>query len=245
MAHHQYQKREIEMFKQLKLAIGAAVTATLVACGGGGDSGPAAPVASQNTYALKTLLANATNDRRTLSWTLTGTLSGVAATGSGNVSQGALNPVVFEGKSALAKTITVTGTIAGNGTTIPLNSTSTSYLDSNYSPLGTLSDEYRVVIGTPNIPESIKVGDTGTVYQANRYQSINKTVLLGTEAVSFVLEADTATTALLKIIAIGKDNSGKQTQSTSITFRVGTDNSISRIAETLVSATDNISFVYK
>jgi hypothetical protein len=233
------------MFKQLKLVIGAALTATLVACGGGGDSGPAAPVVSQNTYALKTLLANATNDRRTLSWTLTGTLSGVAVTGSGNVSQGALNSVAFEGKSALAKTLTVTGTIAVNGTTIPLNSTSTSYLDSNYSPLGTLSDEYQVVVGTPSIPDSAKVGDTVTVYQANRYQNSNKTVLLGTEAVSFVLEADTSTTALLKIIAIEKDNSGKQTQSTAVTFRVGADNSISRLAETLVSSTDNISFVYK
>lgn len=233
------------MFKQLKLAIGLAVTATLVACGGGGDSGPAAPVVSSTSYALKTLLASAANDRRTLSWTLTGTASGIAATGSGTVSQGALNPVVFEGQSALAKTITLTGTLTANGTTIPFNNTATSYLDSNYSPLGTLSDEYRVVVGTPNLPQSVKVGDTGTIYQSNRYQSISKTVLLGTEAVSFVLEADTSTSALLKIIEAEKDNSGKQTQSSTITYRVGADGSISRISDTLVSSTDNLSITYK
>lgn len=233
------------MFKQLKLVIGVAITSTLIACGGGGDSGPSAPVVSQSTYALKTLLANAANDRRTLSWTLTGTVSGVAATGSGSVSQGALNSVAFEGKSALAKTITLTGTITANGNTIPFDSTATSYLDSNYNPLGTQGVEYRVVVGTPNIPQSIKVGDTGTVYVANRYQSPSKTVLLGTETTSYVLEADTSTTALLKIIEADKDNSGRQTQSSTISYRVGADGSISRIGETLISLTDNLSITYK
>jgi hypothetical protein len=36
---YQHPKREIKMFKQLKLMAGLAITATLVACGGGGDSG--------------------------------------------------------------------------------------------------------------------------------------------------------------------------------------------------------------
>lgn len=233
------------MFKQLKLVIGVAITSTLIACGGGGDSGPAAPVVSQSTYALKTLLANAANDRRTLSWTLTGTINGVAVTGSGNISQGALNPVVFEGKSALAKTIALTGTIVGNGIAIPSNTTVTDYFDSNYNPLGALGDDYQVVVGTPNIPQSIKVGDAGLVYTANTYQTSSKAVLTGTETNSFVLEADTATTALLKIIAIGKDNSGKQITSSTIVYRVGSDGSITRIGETLITTTDNLSITYK
>ena len=233
------------MFKQLKLAIGLAITATLVACGGGSDSGPAAPVASKTFYHLKALLATASNDTKTLSWTLTGTLKGVAVTGSGSVSQSALNPAVFEGESALARTIAFTGTTFGNGITEPYNPTATEYLESNYNPLGTVADDYQVVIGTPNIPLSIKVGDAGLLYTANTYRTSSKEVLTGTKTNSFVLEADTATKAILKFITIGKDNSGKEITSSTIVYRVGINGSITRIAETRVTLTDTLSITYE
>ena len=51
-------KKDIEMFKQLKLVASLAITATLAACGGGGDSGPTGPVASTETFAFKTTFAN-------------------------------------------------------------------------------------------------------------------------------------------------------------------------------------------
>jgi hypothetical protein len=229
----------------LKLVIGAALTATLVACGGGGDSGPAAPVVSTETFALKNAYVNFVNDNRSLQYAISGTTKNIAFTGSGNIFQSSLTATTFEGKPALAKTVTVTGSLVVNGTTAPLNDTQVEYFDTSYNPLGSSASEYEVVVGAVNIPETGKVGATGIVYTAKRYQSSAKTVQVGTNVTSYTLEPDTASTAILRWIDTEKDNSGNQTASSTVLYRITTTGSITRLSETYVDSDGNLVATYK
>jgi hypothetical protein len=229
------------MFKQLKLAIGLAITATLVACGGGGDSAPAPPVTSTDTFAFKTAYVNLITTSQTKAFKVSGTVAGIAVTGSGTATFGNLSSATFEGKTALSRSYTATGTASANGQTIPVNVTSTLYYDSNYNPLGTASNEYAVINSTPpSIPQTAKVGDTGVLYTFIRYATRSKTDLRGTNTVSYVIEPDTATTALVTIIETAKDNTGKVIASASLVFRATPTGSITLVKETATDFTFDI-----
>jgi hypothetical protein len=70
----------------------------LVACGGGGGTPTAsAPVASVDTFQLKTAFVNYVSDSRSLPFTIAGTSSGVSVTGNGTVTQSTLTNSTFEG----------------------------------------------------------------------------------------------------------------------------------------------------
>jgi hypothetical protein len=69
-------------------------------------------------------------------------------------------------------------------------------------------------------------------------------VLRGTETVTYVLEADTATTALLKIINIEKDNSNRTTSTSSVQYRITPAGAYTRVNETSVEGTINLTITY-
>ena len=58
----------------------------------------------------------------------------------------------------------------------------------------------------PNIPTSVHVGDTGVAGTINEFTDSTKTTSAGTEANSYVIEADTATTAIANLISSGRDS---------------------------------------
>lgn len=233
------------MFKQLRLAVGPAVTATLVACGGwASGSALAAPVASTETFPLKTVVLSFANDNRSLSFSISGTTQNKALTGNGMVYQGSLTPTTFEGRQALGKKISFKGSGSIGGTTVPLDQVQTEYYDTNYIQIGLSGPEYEVVVGTANIPESGKVGAAGILYTSNRYPSIAKNTLVGIKESSFTLEPDTASTAILRLTETRKNNVGTKTDSTNILFRITTTGRFTRLSETSVNDTDNVRTVY-
>ena len=120
--------------------------ATLTACGGGGGSTPAA--VSTSDYQLRQAWVNYMTLSGTQRFTVSGTLSGVAVSGSGSETDGSLVAATFEGRSALSKTIVVTGSLSGGGQTIPYGSSGVGYVDSNYMPLG----QYGLPQGGRNRP---------------------------------------------------------------------------------------------
>jgi hypothetical protein len=228
------------MFKQLKLVASLAITATLVACGGGGDSGPAAPVVSTESYQFRNVYVNYITTSQTKQYTISGTSSGVAVTGTGVVTFGNVSPANFEGRAVLSRSVTATGSLVVNGQSVPLNTTSTAYFDSNYNPVGGVSTEYEVINSTPpSIPQTVKIGDTGILYTFNRYPTSTKAFSLGTNTVSYVIEPDTATTALVTIIGTEKDTSGKLTSSSSAVFRATASGNITLVKETSTDYTSN------
>lgn len=118
-------------------ALSLSLLFTLSACGGGGGGGATStgPVASTETFQLRTAYVNYVTETRSLPFTVTGTSSGYSVTGSGTATQGSLTSTTFESQAALQKTTTVTGSITANGVTTPLSSSNTTYVDSNYNPL--------------------------------------------------------------------------------------------------------------
>lgn len=220
--------------KLFKYALAAASVALITACGGGGGGGSAAPVASTASFPLFTAYTN-TLQATSNTFTISGTVNGVAITGSGTTTRGALSAGTFEGSSALQRTTTATGSFSGNGQTIPLNSSGVDWYSSNYAPLGNSGGtDYVVVTGTASIPATVKVNDTGTLYTAKRYSNSAKTSLRGTETATYVVEADTETTALVTMILTEKDNSNNLTSTSSQQFRITTTGNFTRIKESVV-----------
>lgn len=79
---------------------------------------------------------------------------------------------------------------------------------------------------------------------SKRYTNSNKTGLLGTQVLSFAIQPETSTTALLKLIEVEKDNAGNTTSTSTITFRLTPAGSMTRLSETTVSGTTALTLTY-
>ena len=148
-------------------------------------------------------MASYARDTRTVPFTLTGTgtLDGqtIAFTGSGNIAS-LIVAGTFEAMPAQVKTLTTTGTFGAQGVSVPLTDTSVVFYDSNFKPVGSLSEGgYCVTSGTAALPASVKVGDTGAWYAATCYTSRTKSVRVGITTLSYAIESSTATSAVLRI----------------------------------------------
>jgi hypothetical protein len=93
--------------------------------------------------------------------------------------------------------------------------------------------DYEVVAGEVTIPTTARVGDTGNLYTINRWSSSSKTLLRGITQVSYVLEPDTASTAIFKIISVDKDNSNTITSTSTVSFQITPSGGATRKQETL------------
>ena len=89
------------------------------------------------------------------------------------------------------------------------------------------------------------MNDTGSWYVANRYATSAKTTLNGTVTSTYVLEADTANTALLTIIGVYKNTAGATTKTLTQQLRVGSDGTFTRIKETSTSSTVKLTLTYQ
>lgn len=227
--------------KSVTSLIALSALLALAGCGGGGSSGP---VVSTETFQLRTAYVNYITDTRSLPFTVSGTVSGTTVTGSGTLTSGTLASTTFENQPALAKTTTVTGTLSASGQTAPLATTTTAYVDSNYNPLGFNATDYTVITGSSAIPTTARINDTATWYSAIRYSSSSKTLRRGTTTASFVLEPDTASTALLKIIEIQKDTSNAVTSTATTTFRMTPAGALTRLSESVIQGTTTLTLAY-
>jgi len=225
-------------------AIWLSLLFALSACGGGSNPTSTGSIASTETFQFRTAFDNYVKETRSLPFTLTGISSGYNVTGSGTATFGALTRASFESQAAQQKTVTVTGSMTVNGVTVPLSSSSTSFVDFNYNPLGTIGDNYVVVTNGTTIPTTAKVNDTGILYSTTLYSSSTKAVRRGTETVAYALEPDTASTALLKIIVTERDTNNTQTSIATITFKITTAGALTRISETYVEGTTSLTFTY-
>lgn len=223
----------------------ALALAGLVAACGGGGGGDTAPVASTETFQLRTAYINHVADTRTWTVQLSGRINGVDVAGSGTLTQGALTSTTFEGQSALAKTSTVAATLTVGGVAVPMTVSSTSYVDAAYNPLGDAYDDaYEVVSGAVAIPATGKVGDSGIWYTADRYGDSSKTSRLGTMTVSYALEADSATTALLRIVGTDRDTGGNTTATTTARYRLTPAGALTPISEVSVDSSGTLNVTY-
>jgi len=117
--------------------------------------------------------------------------------------------------------VTLAASIAYNGQTAPYNTTALSYYDTNATFFGSdLGSQYIVATTQIPLPSSVRVGDAGTAYVANRYTNSGKTTLSGTVVNSYAVQADTANTAQIQISSTFKDNLGAITETDTDTYRI-------------------------
>ncbi len=177
---------------------GLRLTALLGACGGGGGGGTTTaqgPVASTLSFPMQSgyraLVANGLSK----SVTISGTCSG-----SGNISSSPANTAAtFEGTQGFSAVSTLTANYT-NCTPASTAVTTTGYFDSNYDPRGIVGINYGVFLTPLLIPTSVTVGGTGTLGTLTQYTDSSKSTADGRIDLSYVVEADTSTTAIVNLI---------------------------------------------
>jgi hypothetical protein len=107
----------------------------------------------------------------------------------------------FEGVAGFSATSTTTLSFT-NCTPASTASTSTAYFDTNYDPRGfdSVGVNYGVYLTPLVIPTSVTVGGTGILGTQTLYTNSTKTTGNGSIALSYVVEADTANTAIVNVI---------------------------------------------
>lgn len=227
-----------------KTLLALSVTAALTACGGGGGGTTAAPVATTKTFDLKSTYVNYLQSSAARTFSITGKSSGIDVTGGGNVTIGSLQNTTFGGVPALSKTLTLSGSFRGNGTTVPYGFSSQSIFDSNYTPLGGLGGAYSVASNYTALPTAAKINDAGSVLTMTNYPSSAKAYVTGTSTVSYSLSADSENSALMTLFTTDKNSAGTVISTSTATYKVTTTNSITALGETFLSGTTSLTITY-
>lgn len=227
-----------------------AVSSLLAACGGGGSDAPATPTApaAPLSIPLTTAIANMVNLSRSGALTVVGSASTsgqtVNLTGSGTYSE-ATTAGSFEGAPALRKTLavnaTLVGTAAGQTASAPLNSSSDTYFDSNYKPLGaTATGSYCTTTSYTAPPATGQAGTQGDWYRQDCYASSAKTTKLVTVAVKFEVNADSATSLLLKVTTLASTSNGTTVPATA-TYRVTSTGTVTPLSNSTAVTVSGVS----
>lgn len=183
---------------------------TLVACGGGGSGGgtaaPSGPVTSTLSFPVRSGLNALTASGQTVNLTANGTaatqLTDGLCTGTLHGSKApATGGATFEAAPALSA-VSVSTLTFSNCTPATATSTATNYYDSNYLPMGDSiqGGNYGVFLIPPTVPNAVTVGTPGTIGTETLYTSSTKLVGAGRKDISFVVEPDTATTAIFNLV---------------------------------------------
>lgn len=188
------------MMKNRALAFLLGTTAALFAgCGGGGDSG-ATTTSFPAQAGFRARIAAGSTDNFTLSGTCTGTAT---------ITNGAATPSTFEGVAGFAATQTATATVDLTNCTPATNTISgTSYYDGSYTPLGSSIPgvEYaKFLTAPPPLPTAVKVGDAAVYATLTTFTDSTKIIVTGQRVLSYVVEADTANTAVVNLVSKGYD----------------------------------------
>jgi hypothetical protein len=137
--------------------------------------------------------------------------------------------------SALSGTTVVT-TSFSNCTPSSSADTTTSYTNSSYIPLGysILGGKYGVYASTPVLPTTIRVSDTGIIGSVTRYTNSTKSTGAGRQDVSYVVEADTATTAIINVIAKFYSSSNTLEATEQDRYRIDANNTMTPVSMDIV-----------
>jgi len=216
------------------------VTLILAGCGGGGGGGSGSGGAAQTfpgtvtstlSFPLQIGMANSVKNGLSANFTVSGTCSG-----SASLVDATPISAIFEGASvfSVASTQTINFT---NCTPATTTGTQTSYYDNNYLPAGTsFSGDYGVFLTPTNIPATVKVGDTGAIGTQNNYTDNTKTVFTGQDIISYVIEPDTATTAIVNLIDKTYNSSGVLTSTQQDRYRIVSNGTMTYISSDIQEA---------
>ena len=209
-------------------------------CGGGGSSQPQSKVVSTNVFNLKAAFASFASTPFQKNYGVTVVKNGLTASGSGSITQGSPQSATFEGVSGFKVVTTSLGSVSLNGSSTSLDGSGTDYYDTNYNYLGTDSASgYTVVDGQAAFPTAVKVGDTGELFTAKQYSNSTKSSMTETRKATYLIEADTATTAILSVIYVDLTSYGTKTSQSTDQYRISSNNKLTLIKSVLNSYTNS------
>ena len=226
---------------QLRTFLASSFTcAFLAACGGGSEGTPAVqqPPASTASFPLQSGMRALVANGLSKSFTVSGSCSG-----SGNKSSSPANTAAtFEGVAGFSATSTLTLSFT-NCTPASTAVTSTVYVDSNYVPLGvnSVGVNYGVYLTPLVIPTSVLVGGTGILGTRTSYTNSSKVTLNGRVDQSYVIEADTSTTAIVNLISKSYNAAGTLTATEQDRYRITSTGALTPIAIDIQYASGSIS----
>lgn len=174
--------------------------------------------------AYKAILANGI----ARSFTISGTCSG---TGS-KTSAPATTAATFEGVAGFSAVGTLTMSLSAPCTPSSIAQTFTGYFDNNYVPLGmnSVGVNYGVYLTPPTIPTSVTVGGTGIVGTETLYTDSTKATGNGRIDQSYVIEADTSTTAIVNMIGKIYNAAGTLTATEQDRFRIAATGALTPVS---------------
>lgn len=219
-----------------RLIIGLCFTALLSACGGSDSTPATGPVTSTLSFPLKSaysaLVVNGYTKRYNVSGSCNGFASEVTAPATGGQT---FNGVSVPWSTALTLSINLT-------TCASITATVNTYYDTDYTPLGFSSvGVYSVYLPPPSIPASIMVGDAGTVGTAKNLTDSSSTIApAGKTVVSYVVEPDTASTAIVNLIFKTFDNSENLTSTEQDRYRISSTGALTPVSKDTLTLTTHL-----
>jgi len=210
--------------------LAAVLAAVLIsACGGGGGgSGTTGGggVTSTSTFNVRSGYQARVNAGATDNYAVSGTCTGTA-----QIVNGAASPTTFKGAAALAATQNATVNFGTSCTPSLSTASGTNYYDSTYALLGSTVTgveyaEYANGTTPAGLPTGAKVGDTGALTSLTTYTDASKMTVTGSRTVTYAMEADTATTAILNVIVKTFDTSNALQVTQQSRYRVAADGSL-------------------
>lgn len=217
------------------------MTSITSGCGGGGDNSPTAPAVSsfplQAGYKARIISGSTDN------FSISGTCAGTATFTNGTA-------IAATFQSVTGYSVAQTATINLSNCTPSTNAvTGTGYYDTNYSPLGSsiLGVEFTKYASLPPaLPLSVKVGDTAAYATLNTYTDSTMSTATGQRFISYVIEADTTSTAIVNIITKGYNSTGQLIFTQQSRYRIAADGKLTVISiDIQYSTTSTTHLVYK
>jgi len=213
----------------------------LSACGGGGgDSG--VTVTPVTSFALQAGYKARVSGGAVDNYTVSGSCSG-----SATITTSSALAATFEGITGFSagqtSTINVTNCVPATNTV-----TGTSYYDANYTILGSSIPnlEYTKVLTTPPpLPASVKVGDTAVYATITVYTDSTKRTIVGQRVLSYVVEADSPTTAFVTLITKSYNATNQLLFTQQSKFRIQGDGTLTSVSiDVQYATTSTLHLIY-
>lgn len=212
-------------FRTLASAFGLA---WLAACGGGGSDAGSGPVVSTSSFPLRAAVTADVQAGGTVNYGVSGSCAGTAT-----LTDAVPVATTFEGITGYSVLETSTLNLT-NCTPSVSTTTTTTYFDTNFAPIGssTPGEEYSTAQSLPPpLPATVRVGDSDPAYATlTIYTDSSKASAIGTLVLGYAIEADTATTAIAKLVTKQYDTTNRLLYRQEHRYRITTTGTLTSLS---------------
>ncbi len=179
----------------------------------------------------------------------TGTLTGIAVTGTGTLTAAAGASVTFNGIAALGQSQVISATITDGTHTAPYATHIVDVYDATtYSLLGEVSaNEFDVASSPIDYPTMVVTGSSGVLGTMSRYADNTMSVALGTVQLSYEVKAP-ATSGGLAVVEFTEqyfDTKQLATETDVLDYSITSANVLALVSGSAQSGSDTLNFTAK